>query len=164
MKKFFKKIIGTVVEWALSYDREVLIQLDDTGRIPFKKEYSEGGQDAGVDLYVSEKTVIPASGKVLVKTNIKVHTENKNIWFMLTGRSSTFHKLGLQLQTGIIDQPYQGYLFSSVFNTTDKEITLEVGDRVCQMIPFYNIPLKFTTVTEFKPTTRGHGGFGSTGK
>lgn len=65
--------------------------------------------------------------------------------------------------TGIIDPDYRGELFAALINRTSKDITIKHGERVVQgvLTLFSQGIIKEDKVDE---TTRGEGGFGSTGK
>jgi len=120
--------------------------------------------DAGWDLFVSERTVVPPGGFVDVPSGVHVEIPN-GYWGMLTGRSSTVRRRGLLVVQGIIDTGYRGELFSAVQNLRQEETVLEVGERVAQFILLPNV----TASTILKPveslntSTRGSHGFGSSG-
>lgn len=120
--------------------------------------------DAGYDLSCSEEYRIKPGQLATVRTNIAVALPF-GVWAMVTGRSSTFHKLGLITNTGIIDQGYRGELFASVFNTSkDHDVVVHVGDRLIQLIMFPLITPSMYYSHKLEPSDRGVNGFGSTGK
>lgn len=122
--------------------------------------------DAGFDVYISERARLEPGQTKDVPCGIKVALP-KGFWGLLVGRSSAA-KMGLRVQTAIIDNGYRGELFTIVQNTSlDTVAYLEPGSRLAQLIP---IPLgsdlmRPTYAVELMDETdRGEHGFGSTGK
>lgn len=119
---------------------------------------------AGFDLYVRETTVIKPKEIKYIPLNVVVELP-PSTWIMLTPRGST-HKLGL-LQAnsiGVGDRDFCGnndeYHFPA-FNFTDKEVIIERGTRLAQMIVLGYQQVEFEEVDNLKSKDRG--GFGSTG-
>lgn len=120
--------------------------------------------DAGFDLYVSEEVELEAGVSTNVRTHLAVELPH-GVWGLIVGRSSTFHKRGLIVNTAVIDQGYRGELFASVFNPGEP-VVISTGERLAQLIP---MPLLAPTldpvfVPGLSPSDRGEGGFGSTGQ
>jgi len=65
---------------------------------------------------------------------------------------------------GLIDSDYQGELFVSCWNRSDTPFTIDVGDRIAQMVIVPVVQARFEIADEFKSSQRGTGGFGHTGK
>jgi dUTP pyrophosphatase len=80
---------------------------------------------------------------------------------------SSICKTGLRLANciGLIDNDYRGEVYAT-FDIIDiaNENNYQIGDRVGQFILIEKIQSKFTEVTKLNETTRGEGGFGSSGK
>lgn len=121
--------------------------------------------DAGVDLYVTERTVIRPGEFVDVPTGLAVELP-AGTWGFLTGRSSAFRTHHLLVINGIIDVGYRGELFSGVTNLGSKTVILERGDRVAQLIVLPNVTemLDMRSVPALSSHPRGTRGFGSSGK
>ena len=64
---------------------------------------------------------------------------------------------------GLIDSDYQGQLFVSCWNRSDKDYTINRGDRIAQMVFVPIIQAQFEVVEEFNDSERGEGGFGHSG-
>ena len=65
---------------------------------------------------------------------------------------------------GVVDSDYRGEILVAVINQSDKPYTIEHGERIAQLVI---TPVLLPTVEEageLSDTTRGAGGFGSTGK
>jgi dUTP pyrophosphatase len=65
---------------------------------------------------------------------------------------------------GLIDGGYRGEIMSAIDNIKDEPYTVEPGQRLFQLVAMDGAPIYFEIVDELSKTTRGDGGFGSTGK
>ena len=85
---------------------------------------------------------------------------------MLLPRSGLGHRHGIVLGNlvGLIDSDYQGQLFVSCWNRGNESFTIEVGDRIAQLVIVPVIQADFEVVDDFVKTHRGAGGFGHSGK
>ena len=139
---------------------ERTLQVAGTGALP-----SRGYKgDAGFDLYVSQDTVLGAGLFTNVPAGISVALP-EDVWALIVGRSSTFFKRGLMVNSAVIDQGYRGPLFACVYNPGPQDQVAAYGERMAQMIP---IPLLAPSIvlerTEDLPSSdRNSAGFGSTG-
>ena len=81
-------------------------------------------------------------------------------------RSGLGHKHGIVLGNlvGLIDADYQGPLMISCWNRGQNAYTIEPGDRIAQLVFLPIARINFEVVSEFNQTSRGIGGFGSSGK
>lgn len=120
--------------------------------------------DAGIDLIVSEMTVVPPRGTARVPTGNRISFPS-GVWGWILPRSSTFDKFGLQVLPGIIDEDYTGELFVSAYNPSDRSVIVEAGTRLCQLVMFDNVTARYTPiqVDQIVDRERGSNGFGSTG-
>ena len=119
--------------------------------------------DAGFDIPVGARTVVPPGQFVDVPLAFRL-APAPGYWYRLVGRSSTLRKLGLLVNEGIIDEGYRGPLFAGVWNMTSKDVTLEVGQRIAQIIPHrLERGVVIREVPRLRPGDRGENGFGSTG-
>ena len=80
-------------------------------------------------------------------------------------RSGLGHKHGIVLGNlvGLIDSDYQGELMISVWNRGQSTFTLTPFDRLAQYVLVPVVQAELTLVDAFEDSTRGSGGFGSTG-
>lgn len=81
-------------------------------------------------------------------------------------RSGLALKQGITLinTPGTIDADYRGEIGVILINLSNQEVTIEHGERICQMIIAKYTQAEITEVTELSITKRGTGGFGHTGK
>jgi len=120
---------------------------------------------AGYDLYASITTAIPARGRAIVPTGVRLEMPPTGYYGRVAPRSGTTVKLGLDVGAGVIDASYRGDIGVVMFNHTDADVVLEQGDRIAQLI-FECITTPTLTLvlpSELGSTDRGEGGFGSTG-
>jgi dUTP pyrophosphatase len=122
---------------------------------------------AGLDLRAClEDTLVLNPGETkLIPTGMSVYIEDTGLAAMILPRSGLGHKHGIVLGNlvGLIDSDYQGELMVSCWNRGDKPFTMEIGERIAQLVIVPVIQAEFDLVDEFKATERGEGGFGSTG-
>lgn len=75
---------------------------------------------------------------------------------------SVLHKV--EVVAGVIDPDYRGEIFVNLFNHSKNDFIINIGDRIAQIIcEKISIP-KLEEVYHMPETTRGSGGFGSSGK
>ena len=124
--------------------------------------------DVGFDLYMPKDTIIEPFSTTFINLDIRVEysDHNTSYGFMLFPRSSISKtKIRLANSVGIIDPSYRGYLIAAVDNIGSEPVLLKQGDRYFQLV-FVKLdkPSYVQIVDELSETTRGSGGFGSTGK
>ncbi len=122
---------------------------------------------AGLDLRAClEETLVLNPGETkLIPTGMSIYIEDNGLAAMILPRSGLGHKHGIVLGNlvGLIDSDYQGELMVSCWNRGDKPFTMEIGERIAQLIIVPVVQAEFDLVQEFEATDRGAGGFGSTG-
>ena len=130
-------------------------------------EYATDGS-AGMDLRAAleESTEIKPGETLLIPTGISIYVEDPNMAAVVLPRSGLGHKHGIVLGNlvGLIDSDYQGQLFVSCWNRGHEKFTIEVGDRIAQLVVVPVIQADFEVVDDFEQTHRGVGGFGHSGK
>jgi dUTP pyrophosphatase len=130
-------------------------------------EYATDGS-AGMDLRAAleQRTEIKPGETLLIPTGLSIYVEDPNMAAVILPRSGLGHKHGIVLGNlvGLIDSDYQGQLFVSCWNRGHESFTIEVGDRIAQLVIVPVIQADFEVVDEFEKTHRGTGGFGHSGK
>ncbi|MCI7718577.1 deoxyuridine 5'-triphosphate nucleotidohydrolase [Actinobacillus seminis] len=129
--------------------------------------YATAGS-AGLDLraLIDAPLTVEAGQTVLIPTGISVYIADPNLAAVILPRSGLGHKNGIVLGNlvGLIDSDYQGPLMVSLWNRSDKPFTVEIGDRIAQLVFVPVVQAQFNIVEEFTQTDRGEGGFGHSGK
>lgn len=120
------------------------------------------GTDAGFDLFTSDVTVLKPGETTWVPTGVAADIPD-GYWGMVTGRSSTKAKRGLDVTLGVIDEGYSGELLASVFNPHNHEILIEEGERLVQLIFVPTAGPGEAVWGEIREKPRGGRGFGSSG-
>jgi len=140
---------------------KVLVQRLDGQDKPLKYEHDG---DSGIDLYATETVTLHPFERKIVGTGIKIAME-KGL------EAQTRPKSGLALNHGItllntpgtIDSNYRGEIKIILINLSDKQYTVEKGKKIAQLV-FQKVEFpELREVKELDSTTRGEGGFGSTG-
>ena len=129
--------------------------------------YATAGS-AGLDLRAcidAPLTIAPGT-TVLVPTGLAIHIGDPAYAAMILPRSGLGHKHGIVLGNlvGLIDSDYQGPLMISTWNRGTTDFVLNPLDRLAQLIIVPVMQVGFEVVDDFSESTRGEGGFGSTGK
>jgi dUTP pyrophosphatase len=122
---------------------------------------------AGMDLRaaVDAPLTLAPGESTLVPSGIAIHIGDPGWCALIVPRSGLGHKHGLVMGNlvGVIDADYQGPLMISCWNRGTQPYTIEVGDRIAQLLLVPVAQARLNVVTEFAPSQRGEGGFGSTG-
>jgi len=130
-------------------------------------EYATSGS-AGLDLRacLDEALLLKPGETKLIPTGMAIHIADASLAAVILPRSGLGHKHGIVLGNlvGLIDSDYQGQLFVSCWNRGDTEFTIEIGDRIAQLVFVPVEQVEFEKVENFGDSHRGEGGFGHTGK
>ena len=130
-------------------------------------QYATSGS-AGLDLRAClDQAIDIAPGQtVLVPTGIAIYINEPQYCAMILPRSGLGHKHGIVLGNliGLIDSDYQGQLMISTWNRGASNFKLEPMERLAQLVLVPVLQIEWSIVDEFESSSRGEGGFGSTGK
>lgn len=109
--------------------------------------------------------ILAAGSAELIATGISIYIADPELAAVLLPRSGLGHKNGIVLGNlvGLIDSDYQGPLMVSVWNRGAAPFTINPGDRIAQMVFVPVVQVGFEVVEDFSATSRGAGGFGSSG-
>ena len=122
---------------------------------------------AGADLYAClEEAVTIQPGEVYwVPTGIALEVP-KGCAGLVYARSSLGAKRGLAPanKVGVVDSDYRGEVKVVLLNHSKQPQILEPGERVAQFVITPVLSPAYEEVEELTDTSRGAGGFGSTGK
>ena len=132
-------------------------KLDPRAKLPLRAHPT----DSGADLFALEHTVLPPHATVKVRTGIAVELP-PNTSGIIWGKSSVESK-GIKAMAGLVDAPYRGELLVCMHNLTDAAFAFEAGQKVAQLVVLPTLYPHFEEAEELSDTSRGSGGFGSTG-
>lgn len=127
---------------------------------------------AGLDLYSCYDYIIKPGSRECVSTGIALEwaknddlDENpEDFYLRIAPRSGLSYKNGIDVMAGVIDYDYRGEIKVILLNTGNSEFKITKGDKIAQAI--LTRIIRFTEISEYEvleDTTRGDGGFGSTG-
>jgi len=140
-------------------------KLSDVATIPMR------GSDAaaGYDLSSAKNVIIPARGKALCPTDLAVDFPIIpggifELYGRIAPRSGLAWKHSIDTLAGVIDADYKSNIGVILFNNSDTDFEVKVGDRIAQFIVTVIITPEVEELHGDLPVTkRGAGGFGSTG-
>jgi dUTP pyrophosphatase len=128
------------------------------------------GENAGFDLYVPDTVTFAPGERKFVGMGVSaasIASDSNSVEpFWLVPRSS-ISKTGLMMMNsvGVIDKGYRGELIAALWNTLDREVTVNSGDRLVQIVSRDMTSFSEVLITYMLPESeRGSGGFGSTGR
>ncbi|GGE33975.1 dUTP diphosphatase [Psychroflexus planctonicus] len=126
----------------------------------------ETSQSAGVDLKanINEAISLKSLDRCLVKTGLFIALP-KGYEAQVRPRSGLALKKGISVlnSPGTIDADYRGEIGVILINLSKEEFTIQNGDRIAQLVIARHEQAEWIEVEELDETTRGVGGFGSTG-
>ena len=129
-------------------------------------DYATGGS-AGMDLRacLDEALTITPGETRLIPTGFAMHMEDSGMAAVILPRSGLGHKHGIVLGNlvGLIDSDYQGQVFVSCWNRSEKLFQIEPGARIAQLVFLPVVQARWELVEDFHTSDRGAGGFGHTG-
>tara|TARA_B100000427_G_C15430846_1_gene560744 strand:- start:506 stop:943 length:438 start_codon:yes stop_codon:yes gene_type:complete len=130
----------------------------------YEKHGSFHEGDAGLDLFIVNKMTVKPGLSEIIKLQIACENIENKPFFLLPRSSISKTSLRLSNSIGLIDPGYRGEIMAAVDNIKNEEYTIEPGQRLFQLLALDGSPISFELVDELSETSRGIGGFGSTGK
>ena len=121
--------------------------------------------DAGLDLCSAVDVVVEPGERVMIPTGVAVAIPDGHAGLVLP-RSGLASKHGLTMANspGLIDAGYRGELVCAAVNLDrEQEVKILVGDRIAQLVIVELPSVEPAWADELPASTRGEGGFGSTG-
>lgn len=133
--------------------------------IPLPHYATDGSAGLDMRACIGEPLTVGPGETELVPTGLAIHISDSNLAAVLLPRSGLGHKHGLVLGnlTGLIDSDYQGQVFISCWNRSQKAYEIQPGERIAQMVFVPVEQVHFDVVREFEDSDRGDGGFGHSG-
>ena len=133
-----------------------------------KQMYEKHGHfhdgDAGLDVYVVNQQTIDPGETTLIHLQIACEPVDGRPYLLMPRSSIAKTPLRMCNSIGLIDGGYRGEIMAVVDNIKDEAYTIEPGQRLFQLVGMDGSPIHFSLVDDLSETTRGAGGFGSTGK
>tara|TARA_S200000501_G_scaffold377928_1_gene438208 strand:+ start:2351 stop:2788 length:438 start_codon:yes stop_codon:yes gene_type:complete len=120
--------------------------------------------DAGLDLFVVEDQIIHAKSTESIPLQIACENLDNKAYYLFPRSSISKTPLRLSNSIGLIDGGYRGELIGMVDNIYDKDYHIKRGERYFQLVAVDSSPIEFELVENLSDSSRGEGGFGSTGR
>jgi dUTP pyrophosphatase len=123
------------------------------------------GADLRANLIDRSDLILHAGSRALISTGLRIAVA-KDFEVQIRPRSGLALKYGITLANapGTIDSDYRGPLGIILLNVGSDDFTVSHGDRVAQMVVSPVFQADFSLVDSLDATSRGDGGFGSTGE
>jgi len=155
-----RSVYRTQIDYARGVSVEVLIVAEEE----YLPSYANPG-DAGADLKSTEDINIPARGRALVHTGVKIALPDGYV-ALVHPRSGLAAKSGITVLNtpGTVDAGYRGEIMVTLFNSSDTDFSVKRGDRIAQLVIQQVEKASFIKVSELPESERGARGFGSTGR
>ncbi len=129
--------------------------------------YATAGS-AGLDLRacIDDPLTLRPGDSSLVPTGLAIHLGDPGLAAIIIPRSGLGHKHGIVLGNlvGLIDSDYQGQVLVSCWNRGREPFVVNPLERIAQLVVVPVVQVELNIVEDFAESSRGAGGFGSTGK
>jgi dUTP pyrophosphatase len=125
---------------------------------------SAGASGADLQAWIPEDIVVAPGARVLVPTGLRLEIP-PGLEGQVRPRSGLAARSGLTVLNtpGTIDSDYRGEVKVILINLGNEEVRIRNGDRIAQIVFCPVIRVSFARETDIAQTSRGSGGFGSTG-
>ena len=118
--------------------------------------------DAGLDLYSPTATTIQPGELKTISLGIGVEVPEDMVG-LLFPKSGLSTKFGTGILANVVDSGYSGEIHAVIVNHGDKELTINVGAKVCQLVVIPCLISAVEEVGELASSSRGEHRFGSSG-
>ena len=150
----------------MAYRLQILFQ-DGAVEALYKAKGHAG--DAGIDVYCTKDAVIPANSQsTRLEFGIRcrmVGDQGSESFYLVPRSSISKTPLRMSNSIGVIDAGYRGQIMACVDNVGPDPYTISQGDRLFQIVhPSLKPIVGIEAVDHLDETSRGEGGFGSTGR
>lgn len=124
-------------------------------KIPNRAHYN----DSGADVFAACDVTIPAHGVRTVPTGVGL--EIPDGYDVVVHCKSGLSKNGIWASNSPVDAGYRGEIHAILYNTTNEDFIVNIGDKIGQ---FVVRPVIYADFVDSLGEERGSNGFGSTGK
>ena len=122
---------------------------------------------SGIDLmaFIEKPIKLAPKSSCLVPTGLSVaFSEEYEIQIRPRSGLAVKNNISVLNTPGTIDSDYRGEIKVILFNHGNKDFMISNNDRIAQMILTPVVKMELEEIESLPETTRGEGGFGSTGK
>ena len=133
----------------------------DEAKVPYKATPDA----AAYDLYAAEETNVLPKSNAIVSLDLRWAVP-KGFFRKIFSRSGLFLNHSVTVEGGVIDSGYTGIVKVLLFNHSDDAFSVQVGQRISQIVFLEKFNVKFEMVQpadHLDKSVRNEGGFRSTG-
>ena len=140
------------------FERLLFKRLHPEARLPSRGS----ARAAGLDLCAVERVTLAPGGRAAVRTGLAVSIP-EGFYGRVAPRSGMAVRHGIDVLAGVIDADYRGEILCALVNHGDAPFEIEPGARIAQLVVESIATPDPSWADDLEETTRGAGGFGSTG-
>ena len=133
--------------------------LSESATMPTKAHLN----DAGWDLYSSVGGEILPGQRKLIPTSVSMAIP-EGYYGRIADRSGNAYNSGVHVLAGVVDAGYRNEVKVLLINLSDKTFEFSQGNRVAQLVITAICSMPLVSVSDLDDTSRGAGGFGSSGR
>ena len=138
-------------------------RLRENAKMPERQ--TEGSVGFDISACIEEAVIIPPGETRLIYTGIAIALEPSYAAFIYARSGlGVRHGIAPANCVGVIDSDYRGEIMVGLRNASDKPFTVNDGDRIAQMVIAKCELPEPVLCNDLDETSRGSGGFGSTGE
>lgn len=135
-----------------------------TDGVPLPTYTTAGAAGADIRAHLSEPRTLQPGERTIVPTGLKLAIpEGYEIQIRPRSGLAAKHGISLVNSPGTIDSDYRGEVGVILINHGTEPFTVEPGMRIAQMVLAPVVQAQFVVHEDLVGSTRGSGGFGSTG-
>lgn len=142
----------------------MIIKIVNKSNNPIPKYESDSSAGMDIRAFIKQPIIIKPMERVLIKTGLFIELP-KIIEAQVRPRSGLALKNGITVlnSPGTIDADYRGEIGVILINLSNKDFTVESGDRIAQIVISKHESIDWEISTQLGSSQRGISGFGSTG-
>lgn len=145
-----------------------ILVLPDNSQQIFYTDIARNKKDAGFDIFCPDNITIHPGQTVRVNMKVKCVFDKNGVsqhYFLMSRSSIDKTPLLLSNGVGMMDKNYRGYIIASFRHIVPNAPPYEIkrGQRLVQLVPMSGEEFDCKIVDSLNETSRGEGGFGSTG-
>ena len=125
---------------------------------------TEGSAGMDISAFLDEPVTIEPGKRALIPTGLFMEFEpGYEVQIRARSGLAVKHGIGLVNGVGTIDSDYRGEIKVALINMGEAAFEVKNGDRIAQMVISPVVQAEIEPASELSDTSRGEGGFGSTG-
>lgn len=128
--------------------------LDESAKIPTRKF----ADDAGLDIYSNELTIVGAGAQVVIRTGVQLVGAPTDCVLFIWSKSGIAAKFNVHVGAGVVDPNYRGEILVLLRNMSDERFYIRKGDPIAQLVIVPCLRPHVITVLESSDSERGDSG------